>query len=331
MPGTDTQNTTASIRVAVSIINYRTADLTIAAVKSARDDLGDRSDARIVVVDNASGDGSAEAIETWMAETGDPRLSLVRSSRNSGFSAGHNQGLNAVPGAEYYLILNSDALLHPGFFDAILAAADSHPEAGLFAPEIDGGDDEIQHSCFRAHGPASELIRAARTGIVSRILARHVIHLPLPPDPEKIEWASFACILLRSEMIDDIGQMDDGYFLYFEDSEYCVRARRGGWKIMPVPGARATHFRGGSGPIKTLSEERKRLPPFYWRARNRFLRQTHGPLGPVTTNLAWCLGRVICRMRPLFGREVRKAQDCEWHDIWIGVLNPLKPDRGPEE
>lgn len=325
------QNTTHPVRIAVSIINYRTADLTIAAVASVRDDLGDRSDARVVVVDNASGDGSADTIEAWMAETGDPRLMLVRSPRNGGFSAGHNQGLDAVPGAEFYLILNSDALLRPGFFDAILAAADAHPEAGLFAPQIEFEDGEVQHSCFRAHGPASELIRGARTGLVSRLLAHRVIHLPLPPEPGKIEWASFACILLRGRMIDEVGQMDDGYFLYFEDSEYCVRARRGGWTIMPVPQARAIHFRGGSGPVKALSEARKRLPPFYWRARNRFLRQAHGPLGPVVTNLAWCAGRVICQMRRFFGREVPKPQEGEWRDIWTGVLNPLKPDRGPEE
>lgn len=312
--------------VAISIINYRTGDLTIAAAQSVLDDL-DARDASVIIVDNASGDGSAEEISTWISETRDVRLRLVNSKTNSGFSGGHNQAMAAAPEADFYLVLNSDALLRPGFFDAILSTAEANPNVGLFAPQLEWDDGEVQPSCFRFPGPASEMMRAARTGPLERLFRARATTLPLPPDPDGIEWASFACILLRGDMVRAIGPMDEGYFLYFEDSEYALRARRAGWSVMHVPKARAVHFRGGSGPVKAMQAARKRLPPYYWRSRARFLRQAHGVLGPLAGNLAWMIGRGVAQARRLAGRGVPSAHDGEWRDIWTNFLTPLRPDR----
>lgn len=312
------------MRLAVSIINYCTAEMTIAAVQSVLDVLGPDA-ARVIVVDNASGDGSADEIATWIAERGDIRVELVRSVSNSGFSGGHNQGMAAVPEAEFYLILNSDALLRPGFFAPLLAAAKAHPRAGLFAPQLEWEDGTPQQSCFRFHGIASEMMRGAETGPLSRLLRRHEVALDLPPDPDQIEWVSFACVLLRGDMVREIGPMDEGYFLYFEDSEYCLRARRQGWSALYVPEARAVHFRGGSGPVKAMAAAKKRMPAYYWRSRTRFLRQAAGPLGPILGNLAWGLGRVVAHLRLLTGRRVPPANAAEWRDIWTNILTPLAP------
>lgn len=315
--------------LAISIINYRTADMTIAAVESVRVALGDR-EARIVIVDNASGDGSAETLTAWVEATGDARLHLVLSPDNSGFSGGHNQGMAAAPGADFYLILNSDALLRPDFFDRLLPATDTAPEAGFFAPQLEWEDGTPQISCFRFASPTSELLRGARTGPVTRLFQNRVVALDLPPEPSEIEWASFACILLRGEMVRQIGPMDDGYFLYFEDAEYGLRAQRAGWGVRYVPAARVVHFRGGSGPVKKRAQERKRLPKYYWRSRTRFLRQAYGPLGPLRGNLSWVAGRIVARFRLLTGRGIPPSIDSEWKDIWTGVLAPLAPNKTAE-
>jgi GT2 family glycosyltransferase len=314
--------------ILISIINYRTADLTIAAADSALTALGAR-DGTVAVIDNASRDGSVEAISDWMATRDDPRLHLVRSATNSGFSGGHNQGMAVDPAAGFYLILNSDALLRPDFFDRLMPEVQSNPETGLFAPQLEWDDGTPQISCFRFASPTSELIRGAETGPVTRLFASRVTSVSMPPDPAQIEWASFACILLRGDMVRRIGPMDEGYFLYFEDSEYGLRARQAGWGVRYVPGARAVHFRGGSGPVKKMQAARKRLPPYFYRSRNRFLRQAYGPLGPLRGNLAWCLGRGIAQLRRLTGRPVPKSHDGEWRDIWTGFLSPLRPDGAP--
>lgn len=313
-----------TMRLAVSIINYRTAKMTIAAVQSVLDVLGP-DEARVIVIDNASGDGSADEIAAWIEQSGETRAELIRSVTNSGFSGGHNQGMAAVPGAEFYLILNSDALLRPDFFAPLLAAAEADPRAGLFAPRLEWEDGTPQQSCFRFHGIASEMMRGAETGPLSRLLRRHEVALDLPPDPDQIEWVSFACVLLRGDMVREIGPMDEGYFLYFEDSEYCLRARRAGWRAIYVPEARAVHFRGGSGPVKAMAAAKKRMPTYYWRSRTRFLRQAAGPLGPLLGNLAWGLGRAVAWLRLLTGRRVPPSNAAEWRDIWTNILTPLAP------
>lgn len=314
----------------VSIINYKTADLTIACVQSVLADIGDL-DVHVVVVDNASGDGSAETIAAWIAEQpeGTP-VSLVRSEKNTGFSGGHNIGIGARQ-SEYYLILNSDAVLRPGFLNAILAAAMDTPQAGLVSPRIETDDGEVQVSCFRFHSPQSELDRGASTGPISKLLQRKIVALQPPVRPADVEWASFCCILLRGKMVEQIGPMDEGYFLYFEDAEYCLRARRAGWGIHLANDAVAVHFRGGSGPVKSLEKAKKRLPPYFYASRTRFMRQAHGSLGPIQANLLWCLGRGIAYLRVFAGKPVPPAVAHEARDIWTNVFQPLGPRRAPGE
>ena len=152
----------------------------------------------------------------------------------------------------------------------------------------------------------------------------------MPPEPDQIEWASFACILLRAKMVDQIGIMDEGYFLYFEDVEFCWRARQAGWKIRYVPDARAIHFRGGSGPVKSLAKAKKRLPAYYYASRTRILYQIHGTGGLLLANLAWIFGRAIAVMRVLAGKKVPQSNQREYRDIWTNVFSPLGDSYKPK-
>ncbi len=315
-------------KINISIINYKTAELTIQCLCSVVDDLAG-IDGHITVVDNASDDSSAEKIETWISvQTSKVPITLVRSETNSGFSGGHNQGIAACL-AEYYLVLNSDAVLRSGFFASILAAADANPITGLFAPRLEDEDGTPQISCFRFHNPASELIRGAATGPVTNLLSRYNVSLCVAPASDSIEWASFACILLRHELFDVIGPMDEGYFLYFEDSEYCLRAHRAGWTIKFVPDARAVHYRGGSAPVKALAKENKRLPAYYYASRTRFFYQTYGWVGLVFANLLWITGRVVANLRRFVGKSVPKAKQSEQIDIWCNIFSPLGSRHAP--
>ena len=321
-------------RVAVSVLNYRTAALTIdclrAVLAELRGGAAPAIDGEVIVVDNASGDGSAEAIAAFLdAEAGGIPARLVRSARNEGFSGGHNRALELAR-AEHVLLLNSDALLRPGALAVMLGAAEAAPQTGLFAPRLEHEDGTVQTSCFRFPGPASEVIRGAATGPVTRLLARFDVPLEMPPPPEAIDWASFACILLRARMVAQIGPMDEGYFLYFEDAEYCLRARRAGWGIAHVRAARVVHLRGQSGPVKRLTGAGARLPAYYYASRSRFLYQAHGRAGLLAANLGWALGRGIARLRRLTGRGVPPASAAEARDLWINFAAPLGDPRAPE-
>jgi len=318
----------------VSIINFRTGPMTIDCVKSVLADIED-IDAEVVVVDNLSGDGSAEEIAAWIdTQPADCPVRLVQSETNSGFSGGHNQGMGAVE-ADYYLVLNSDAIIRPGFCAAILAAAgqasDTGSKVGFTVPRIEYEDGTAQINCFRFPGMASEFMRGANSGPVTRLLKSHEVALGTDPDPAEIDWASFACILLSGEMVRTLGPMDEGYFMYFEDAEYFLRGGRAGWGLRRAPEAVAVHYRGGSGPVKEHARQRKRLPAYYYSSRTRFLYQAHGRTGLWLANLAWASGRVIAGLRRLGGRPSDNMRAGEPRDIWTNVLSPLGPRYAPDD
>ena len=311
-----------SSRLVVSVINYRTPDLTLDCVRSVLD-RGGTHDLEIVVIDNASGDGSAEKIGAWIAAHRSPTpITLMTSEVNLGFAGGHNAVMRAHP-ADFYLLLNSDTVLRDDAVTTLLAAAEADPSAGLLAPALEDEDGTRQISCFRAHTPGSELIRGAATGPVTRLLSRYDVPLAHAHDPAEIGWVSFACVLIRGKVIAQTGGLDDGFFLYYEDAEFCHRALQLGWEIAYVPAARVVHFRGGSGPVKALGRAARRLPSYYYRSRARYFCKVHGRAGLVAANLCWAAGRLIAATRGLVGKPIPKSRQREWRDIWIGLTHPL--------
>lgn len=317
--------------IVISIINYCTAELTIDCARSVLEQIGDDVNGEIVIVDNFSDDGSVATLTAWIdgLPAGTP-VRLVASPTNTGFSGGHNQGIAAVE-ARYYLVLNSDAVLRPGCLRHLLDAAGRDPEAGLIAPRLEGDDGHVQVSCFRFPGPLSEFIRGANSGPVTRALKAYDLPLGMDPDPEQIGWASFACILLNAAMVREVGPMDEGYFLYYEDAEYCLRARRAGWRVRYCPAAVAVHFRGGSGPVKALAKQRARLPEYFYASRTRYFFQAHGRAGLWVANVLWIIGRGIAGLRQVFGRRGNNFRQAEIVDIWTNVRDPLGPRHAPGE
>jgi GT2 family glycosyltransferase len=316
--------------ITISIINFRTPEMTIDCARSVLDQIGDIR-GEIVIVDNRSDDGSVEKLTDWIAglPAGSP-VRLVCSPTNSGFSGGHNQGMAAVE-ADHYLILNSDALLRPGFLARIIGEARQHPDAGFIAPRLESEDGEVRNSCFRFPTPVSEFIRGANSGPITRALKVHDEALGPDPNVADVDWAAFACILVNGKMVREIGPMDEGYFLYFEDAEYCLRARRAGWRIRLCPEISAVHFEGGSAPIKKLRAQRARLPAYYYASRTRFMYQAYGRTGLLAANLLWLAGRGIAGLRQLAGRKSSNFRKAEIVDIWTNFRTPLGPRHAPGE
>lgn len=307
----------------VSIINYRTAETTCRCL-DAITETTNAIDLTITVIDNASNDGSAEMVAEWISKApASTRVNLIRSPYNTGFSGGHNRGMAAAPEARFHLILNSDALVRPGALEAMLTVAEAAPRAGLIAPRLEWESGEAQISAFRQPSPFSEFIRSAASGPITAFLRCWEVPLPISINPKEVDWVSFACVLLRAEALQDVGPMDEGYFLYFEDVDYCDRLRNAGWEIAFAPEARVVHLRGGSAPVKSLTAARKRLPAYWYASRTRILFKLHGHVGLLAANLLWHLGCGIAQFRRIVGKPVPKTIDQEWRDIWINFFKPL--------
>ena len=317
------------IHLSIVIVNYRTPLLVIDCLATLLPELAELA-ARVVVVDNHSGDESPGIIRQWLA-THDPgnKVLLVQSATNSGFAGGNNTGIKAMA-AEFYLLLNSDTLMRSGSIKKLLETAARFPGAGLVSPRLEWPDGEGQESCFRFHTPYSELIGAAQTGLIERCLKNYIVAMPVQNQIARPQWTSFACVLIRGEVFGRIGLLDDGYFMYFEDVEFCHRARKAGWGIVHNPDARVVHLRGGSSPVKERTRQKKRLPKYFHASRTRLFCQLYGWPGLTAANLMWWLGRLVSKARQIMGRADKAAIERQWLDIWTNWLHPLRPYMPPK-
>jgi GT2 family glycosyltransferase len=314
-------------RIASVIINYKTPGLTLDCLSSLEPNIADLPDSQAIVVDNASRDDSASILRREIsARCWDSWADVVEAPNNAGFSAGNNRGIAAAQSrAEFdaYLLANSDTILRPGALRALGQRLMSSPTVGLVGPRLEWPSGELQASCFRAISPVSELAAAAKTGVLSRLVGGD---LPIPTDQqngagaEALQWISFACVLIRAEAFAKIGPMDEGFFMYFEDVDYCRRARRSGWQLAYEPEAHVVHLRGGRSPEDFAREECQRRPRFYYESRSRYLAKYYGRTGPLSANFCWTLGRGISLVRELAANKSPHTAAREAGDIWTGAL-----------
>jgi N-acetylglucosaminyl-diphospho-decaprenol L-rhamnosyltransferase len=305
------------IRVSVVVLNYRTPELTVECARSALAEIDPAQDC-VVVVDNASGDGSADKIRAGLAGAGaGSALRVIESVANGGFAAGNNLGIANVA-ARAYLLLNSDTWLRPGAIERLWQVLESDDRVGIVTPRLEWPDGRPQISCFRFHSPFSELIAGASTGPVRALLDAWDVPLPVTDGPSEPDWSSFAAVMIRADVIRAVGPLDSAFFMYFEDVEYCRRVRRAGWRIRNEPSARVVHLRGGSSPVKALSAARKRRPRYYYASRARYYRRAYGPAGPLAANLLWTAGRSLSWLRETLTGKPPHTVERELFDNWRG-------------
>lgn len=303
----------------IVIVNYRTPELVEACLRSLESQLED-ADAVVVIVDNASGDGSVERLAGYCAKSpAADRLRVIAAPDNRGFSSGNNIGVSAVS-SDLVLLLNSDAIARPGALKALIDGATATPEASIFTPCIVSGGGELLVSRFRRHSVVSELVDGAQAGPVTRLFRSGEV--PIFPDDTETEpdWVSFCAVMIRRAAIDKAGPMDEGFFLYYEDCEYCLRLRNIGARIKYVSEAMFEHDAGASTKLKARQEAGERLPAYYYRSRSRYYRLLYGPAGPLAANLAWYSGRAIARIRGLAGKPAPRVAKGWSRDIWISWI-----------
>ncbi len=303
-----------AVRICAVIVNYQTADLVRDCLETLIPELDSQRDC-VVVVDNASNDESTERLSATIAARGWQCVHLLAAPTNGGFAAGNNLGIRSRR-AKAYLLLNSDTLVRKGAVHTLWQAMQRAGDVGIVSPRLEWENAEPQISCFRFHSPWSELIRASRTGVVRRLLERWEVPIPVQDTASEPEWTSFAAVLLRGEMIDRVGVLDDGYFMYYEDADYCRCARHDGWRIVHEPLARVVHLRGGSSPVKALEAARKLKPRYFYASRKRYFGKNCGRWGLSAANLLWSLGWAISRSREILEGGSRRTVPGELREIW---------------
>lgn len=313
------------VRIAAVVLNYKTAELSLQAAKSAAQDLDPERDV-VLIVDNQSPDDSAAVITEGIAKMGLPHVHLVQSAENGGFAAGNNAGIRRAV-ADAYLLLNSDTIVRPGAMSALLSTLMSSPQIGIVSPRLEFEDGEPQTSCFRYHSLASEFISGAQTGPVTRLLQSWDVSMGVQAEQVEVPWTSFACVLIRKEVFQTVGLLDEGFFMYYEDADFCRVVRAAGFSVVHNPAAKVVHLRGKSSPVKEAGRLRKRRPGYFYAARGRYFRRAYGPWGAAAANALWTLGRLVALPREVIGHKDRHTVEGEFRDKWIDTFDngPRKP------
>lgn len=281
------------------IVNYRSPEMTGEALAALLRELEGVPDARVEVVDNDSGDGSYETLREAIDKLGlGPRVRLTRTTHNGGFGYGNNfairPALEAADTPEYVYLLNSDAFPDPGSIRGLLAFADAHPEVGIVGSYIHGPDGEPHETAFRFPSVASELESGARLGILSRLLARHVVALEIPTRPTQVDWLAGASMLIRSSVLRRVGLFDETFFLYFEETDLCRRVQSAGWTTWYVPESKVTHIGSASTGMKIKNRP---VPRFWFESRRHYYLKTHGRAYLFAADLLFALGFASWRAR----------------------------------
>ncbi|GGW26495.1 glycosyl transferase [Gemmobacter lanyuensis] len=290
------------------ILNWRTPDMTLQAAEAALRAM-EGVEGAITIVDNDSGDGSYETMLAEVAARGWDRgavpVRVLQSGWNGGFGAGNNYGIRAgLPGGQrpdFVYILNSDAFPAP---DAIRALRDhliAHPATGFAGSFIHGDDGAPHQTAFTFPSVWSELEGAARLGPISRLLRRHVVARPVPAATCRVDWLAGASLMMRQDVLDRIGLFDETFFLYFEETDLCLRAARAGWPTDYVPASRVMHI----GSVSTGMGRWTRIPKFWLDSRRHYFTKNHGRIGAHLATLAHVSGGALWRLRLLVQRKER--------------------------
>ncbi len=274
--------------LSIIIISFNTRETTLRCLRSVFDNL-DGVAAEVIVVDNASADGSADAIAAAF-----PQVVLIRNPDNAGFGAANNLAMRQAKG-DAFLLLNSDAFLTAGALPAMLRALHEKPDIGLVGPRLLNADGTLQRSCYRFPSPLVAWLEALWISAVAP--ARSVLgdyrrwgH----DQPFEPEWVIGACMMLRRSVYEAVGGFDSGFFMYAEETDWQKRMHAGGWKIVFTPAAQVTHLGGASG-----ADDKPKINKYFFESGDYYYRKHHGLLGMYSARMAVTVGGLL--RLPLWG------------------------------
>jgi N-acetylglucosaminyl-diphospho-decaprenol L-rhamnosyltransferase len=319
------------MKVSIVIVNFQTPQLTVDCLDALDKENSKVIQVNTLIVDNNSGDDSVKVLDAWINSSRyTSQHQLLEHKSNNGFSSGNNIGINESS-SEFVLLLNSDTIVRPGAIELLVKTLQDNPQMGMASPRLEWPDGSPQESCFRFHRPINELIRSAATGPITSVLKRYEVPLRVSDKASFPEWTSFACVLIRRQVFEDIGLLDEEFFMYFEDVDFCKRAHEAGWQIIHNPNAHVVHLRGGSSPVKSQTAKKKRLPRYFYESRSRYYHKHFGRFGLFRANIYWHLGWLVAMGRKLFSSSYQ-PNICEkqWRDIWTNFCNPAAPYIHPD-
>lgn len=255
--------------VSVVVVNWNTQDILCDCLRSIYEQ-GGEIDLEVIVIDNASTDGSVEMLKKDF-----PQVTLIENSKNRGFAAANNQGIDISKG-RYVLLLNSDTVVLDDAIAKTAAFADSHPEAAVVGCRVLNPDRTLQPTCFMFPSILNMLLSSTylyKLFPKSKFFGRERMTWWNRNDIREVDVVTGCFMLVRQDVIKKVGSMDEQFFMYGEETDWCYRFKQAGWKILFTPFAEIIHLGGQSAKKKAVTmivQIRKSIL--------QFMKKHHGPL-----------------------------------------------------
>lgn len=308
----------------IIVVNWNTAETLVECLRSVKQST--RSLAyNVCVVDNGSTDGSAEAVSKYF-----PEVFLILNKTNFGFAKANNQGLS-IANSRYVMLLNSDTVVPNGALDSMVAFADGFGERlGVLAPKLLGEDGKIQNSIAPFPSLTKSLITRFPFSkhILSRRISDHyLIRSELCNNPCEVDYASGACLLVNKQVIDQVGGLDENYFMYGEEIDWCYSIRKAGWLVIYNPEIKIIHLGNQSGKSKWGNSgfaarkyaERMFYRKFYGGLAAKIFQTTH----IIMSTMSFVKHKTLLRFSiPKNQKEIHYSE-AEKHLLVIKVLSGL--------
>jgi N-acetylglucosaminyl-diphospho-decaprenol L-rhamnosyltransferase len=261
----------------ISIVSLNTRELLSACLRSVYLSSGLSFD--IHVVDNGSSDGSPEMVEREF-----PAVHLVRNDSNRGFAAANNVVIKLARG-RHTLLLNPDTVVGPDTLRDMVSFMDGHEEVGICGPNVRFPDGRFQSCGYRFPTPLAEIRQSKNIDRIIRRVVGAEPPLRMESTPFEVDWVDGCCLMIRSEVILQTGLLDEQYFLYTEELDWCFRARKAGWAIYALPHVEMVHYQGQSTGQMSDSSLAQLIE-----TRLRYYRKNHGLTVAVLTSLLYVAG-----------------------------------------
>jgi GT2 family glycosyltransferase len=289
------------MKLLVVIVNFRVPHLVVDCLQSVQNELVRVGDTCVAVSENGSGDDSTDIIREAIDANGwSSWCTLTTLDVNQGFTGGNNvliaPALKSDNPPRYVLLLNPDTVVRSEAFAALLDFMDRNPNVGIAGSRLENPDGTPQRSAFKFITPLSEFEANARFGPITRLLQRYVVAPPVVDHTIETDWVSGASLIARREVFENIGLLDEGFFTYFDDIDFCFNARKHGWSIYYVPASRVVHLVGQSTGVNSTP---RRLPAYLLQARRRYFLKNHGPLYAALADAGRISGLALARLRGL--------------------------------
>jgi N-acetylglucosaminyl-diphospho-decaprenol L-rhamnosyltransferase len=314
------------VEVAVIIVNYNTADLTIDCLESVIRHGSPHRRVSLHVVDNGSPLGDGSIISNALAARGwSSRVTLLCEATNHGFGRGVNLVITqfVAPLPQYVFLLNPDARLENDAVSILANFLDEHPHVSAAGAKISSPAGIPVTGAFRFPSVIWTFASALCFGPLSRLLRSWEV--PLSPDipTQPVDWVTGAAVMMRLSDVQRAGFFDPAYFLYFEEVDLMRELKRQGGEIWHVAEANVVHIEGAATGVKSGRERPRRLPPYWYQSWARYFFKNHGRSGALLAATAWYVGAAANTVLARLRGQAPQAPSNFYSDFWRIAVRPL--------